>query len=138
MDRRRLLKARRRGDAIVEFAILAPLLVFLLFGILEVGRVVDAWLVVHNAAREGARAGALDYQNTTTTATNAAQAYLSSALAPRGDITWSGVRTGGVTVTADSVQVTAEVDVQILTPWFQSLLGTTASHVQATASMRRQ
>jgi len=53
-----LLRGRRRGDAVVEFALIAPVLLLLLFGVTELGRVVDAWVVVHNGVREGARAGA--------------------------------------------------------------------------------
>jgi Flp pilus assembly protein TadG len=132
-----LKRSRQRGDAIVEFAILAPSLMLILFGMLELGRVVDAWLVVHNAAREGARAGALDYQNTATTASNAAYAYLVSGFAPRRDI--AAMSVPNVQVSTDTVQVTAAADVQVFTPWFQSLLGGTGSaHVQMTAAMRRQ
>lgn len=46
----------RRAAAAVEFAIVLPLLVLLLFGIWEVGRMVQAQQLVSNAAREGARA----------------------------------------------------------------------------------
>jgi Flp pilus assembly protein TadG len=46
----------RTGAAAVEFAIVLPLLVFLLLGIWEVGRMVEAQQLLTNAAREGARA----------------------------------------------------------------------------------
>ncbi|HEY3061573.1 MAG TPA: TadE/TadG family type IV pilus assembly protein [Chloroflexota bacterium] len=132
------LRSRRRGDAIVEFALLAPMLVLILFGILELGRVVDAWVVVHNAAREGARAGVLIYGDgdAATGAQSATLAYLGSGLTGRTDI--ATTPTPSVQVTTDSVQVTAEVDVRLYTPLFATILGVNPIPVRATASMRRQ
>jgi Flp pilus assembly protein TadG len=43
----------------VEFALVAPLLVVLLFGTIEMGRVLHSVVLVTNAAREGARRGAV-------------------------------------------------------------------------------
>jgi Flp pilus assembly protein TadG len=45
----------RRGTAAVEFALVAPLVVGLLVGLLEVGRLVQVNQIVSNAAREGGR-----------------------------------------------------------------------------------
>ena len=129
---------RQRGDAIVELALLAPIMLLMLFGVLELGRVVDAWIVVNNAAREGAREAALAYPDATTlsTAQSATLTYLTSGFAPRGDISATSVPQ--VQLTTDTVQVTAEADVQIYTPVFQSMLGGQVVHVQAVAAMRRQ
>ena len=46
-----------RGVAIVEFAIIAPLLFTLIFGIIEFGFYIYNLEMLTNAAREGARAG---------------------------------------------------------------------------------
>jgi len=46
-----------RGQALVEMALVLPVLVLLIFGIIEFGRVFNAYLIITNAAREGARAG---------------------------------------------------------------------------------
>ncbi|MFZ3171746.1 MAG: TadE family protein [Carboxydocellales bacterium] len=46
-----------RGQAMVEMALVLPVLILLIFGIVEFGRVFNAYLIVTNAAREGARAG---------------------------------------------------------------------------------
>jgi Flp pilus assembly protein TadG len=133
----RQIRQRRRGDAIVEFALLAPMLVMILFGSVELGRVVDAWLVVHNAAREGARAGAAAYlgQDPATLAQSAATSYLSSGLAGRTDLAGTSVQPP--VVNADDVTVTAEVQVQLYTPMFQAMFGSPV-RVRATADMRRQ
>jgi Flp pilus assembly protein TadG len=48
-------RARRTGQAMVEFALIAPLFFFLLFSIIEFGRAVYYIQMLNNAAREGAR-----------------------------------------------------------------------------------
>lgn len=51
-----------RGDAgvaLVEFALVAPVLLVLMIGILDVGRAVNAYVTISNAAREGSRYAAL-------------------------------------------------------------------------------
>jgi len=53
---------RRRcetGQAVVELALVVPVLVLLLLGIAEFGRLYGAYLTVEQAAREGARVAAL-------------------------------------------------------------------------------
>jgi len=49
-----------RGAIAVEFAIIAPLLILLVLGIMEFGLGYHAWDATQNAAREGARLGAVD------------------------------------------------------------------------------
>lgn len=46
-----------RGQALLELALILPVLLLLVFGIIEFGRVFHAYLVVTQAAREGARVG---------------------------------------------------------------------------------
>lgn len=49
------LRKQGRGQAIVEFVIALPILLFVIFGIIEFGRMVFAWMAVQNAARFGIR-----------------------------------------------------------------------------------
>jgi Flp pilus assembly protein TadG len=49
------LPQARRAVAAVEMAIVFPLLVIFLFGILEVGRLIEMNQIIYNAAREGGR-----------------------------------------------------------------------------------
>lgn len=49
----------QRGAAAVEFAIVTPVLLLMLFGMIDFGVVMGAQSVVANAAREGARTAAL-------------------------------------------------------------------------------
>ena len=46
---------RSRGQAMVEFALVAPMLFLLIIGIIEAGRFVFLTEVMHNATKEGAR-----------------------------------------------------------------------------------
>lgn len=52
-------RAPDRGAAAVEAALVLPLLLMIVFGIIDIGRMVNAQLRVTEAAREGARALAL-------------------------------------------------------------------------------
>src|SRR5512138_3653877 len=45
----------RRAQAIVEFAIVLPILLMMLVGILEVGRLIFIYAAVNNASREAVR-----------------------------------------------------------------------------------
>ncbi len=47
--------AGRRGQTLAEFAISLPILLLLLFGILEFGRLFQSWVTIQNAARAAAR-----------------------------------------------------------------------------------
>lgn len=49
-----------RGAQLVEFALVFPLLLLLTAGIIDMGLVIKDYQVVTNAAREGARLGALE------------------------------------------------------------------------------
>jgi Flp pilus assembly protein TadG len=55
---------REGGQAMVEFALVIPLLVLVLMGIVDLGQGVYAYNVVASGAREGARFGVLDPTNT--------------------------------------------------------------------------
>lgn len=50
---------RRRGAAVVEFAVVAPLLLTIVFGIIEYGYVFMVQQTLTNAAREGCRIAVL-------------------------------------------------------------------------------
>jgi Flp pilus assembly protein TadG len=63
------------GVALVEFALVVPILILLLVGILDTGRAVNAYVTISNASREGARYAALN-------PTAAPSAIRSSAVLP--------------------------------------------------------
>jgi Flp pilus assembly protein TadG len=51
-------QCRRPAAAAVEFAVILPVLLLLLLGIWEVGRIIHVEIILHNAARDAARVGA--------------------------------------------------------------------------------
>jgi len=53
------LKKSPRGQSLVEMALVIPILIIVLFGILEFGRIFHSYLVITHAAREGARFGVI-------------------------------------------------------------------------------
>ena len=53
--RHRLTHRRRKGQAITEFALILPLLLLLIFGIIEFARLFQAYLVIVNSASFGVR-----------------------------------------------------------------------------------
>ena len=59
----KLIRARRKngekGQALVEFTLLIPIFLLLLFAIVDFGMGFHAWITVTNSAREGARLGAV-------------------------------------------------------------------------------
>lgn len=52
-----------KGQSLVEFAILLPFILLILLGILEFGIILNSYLTIHNAAREGARLGIVGGSN---------------------------------------------------------------------------
>ncbi|MBT2521300.1 TadE family protein [Arthrobacter sp. ISL-28] len=60
-----MAKATEHGAVAVEFALLAPVLIMILLGIMEFGRAYNAQLTLTNAAREGVRVMAVDNNATT-------------------------------------------------------------------------
>lgn len=57
---RRQTRARSRGQALVEFALVFPILMVMLIAIFDLGRAVFAYNDITNAAREGARLAIVD------------------------------------------------------------------------------
>ena len=130
-----------RGQALVEFALVLPLILMLLLGILEFGRAWNEHQVVTDAARAGARLAALADPNITSDSVQAvvAQSLANAGIAP-------------VTATLDPAQPNnaasgTPVTVQIGVPYEFFLLGpllrwtTTAERVvtlSARATMRKE
>jgi len=64
---RRLIRSEG-GQSTVEFAMVLPILLLLLMGIIEFGRIISSYMIINNLAREGARfaaVGKTDSQITT-------------------------------------------------------------------------
>ncbi len=93
--------SRRRGAAAVEFAVLVSIiLVPVLLGMWEVGRMVEAQQLLHNAAREGARRAASG-KMTNSEVTTVVLQYLQNA----------GLPTANATVTVQNLGPSSATDV---------------------------
>ncbi|HUP75245.1 MAG TPA: TadE/TadG family type IV pilus assembly protein [Acidimicrobiales bacterium] len=106
-------RTRERGAAAVEFAIVLPLLLLLVFGIIEFGRGYEAKVQLTGSVREGARALALGR-----TAAQAQQAVIDAAPGLNPPLTAANISTtpcpaGGADGNAT---VTVTYDLPSLTP----------------------
>ena len=108
MRKIRTILKKRRGQAMVEFALILPVFILILLGIMEFGLVFHQYLVVTAASREGARVAALggtDAETRTIVNNSAASVntgQLTTTITPT-------VRVKGQTV---SVQVTNPVTIR--------------------------
>ena len=132
----RLCRKERRGAAVVEFAVVAPVFFLLVFGMIEFGRMVMVQQIITNASREGARIGVLDGA-TTSGVTSTVTDYL----------TGSGIDGASVTVVPDPPDqagwgepVTVTVDVPFSqVSWLPAPMFVTGDMtLSASTSMRRE
>jgi Flp pilus assembly protein TadG len=57
---RRRRRTGQRGQSLVEFAFVLPIIVLVIVSFIEIGRAVFAWNTIANAARQGARVAAVN------------------------------------------------------------------------------
>lgn len=110
---RQFPSSARRGIAVVELAVLLPFLVLLLFGIWEVGRLIELNQILVNAAREGGRRAATGAYTNDQTKT-AVKNYLKNAGIPttNADVTVQD-KTSGVDVSQASQNDQLQVSVSV-------------------------
>jgi Flp pilus assembly protein TadG len=112
-----------RGAAAVEFALLLPVLLTILYGIIEFGMIMYGREVVTNASREGARAGIIQVSpkptsgQITTIATN----YLTGTGINPSQVTIVVTGAGGASPTM--LTVTATYNYPWLVPYIPAVLG---------------
>ena len=75
-------RRNRHGAAAVEFALVAPLFFFLVFGMIEVGRAIMVQQIITNASREGARVAVLGTTTSKTDVDTVVNNYLAGAGIP--------------------------------------------------------
>ena len=128
--RRRTRKDKRRGASAVEFAIVAPVFIMLVIGMIEVGRAMMVQQVLTNASRVGARQAVMLTSSSSETIT-AANDYAEGV----------GVDGISVTVSPDPASAATGSEVTVTTsigyasvswlpaPWFMGGKTLTASSV---------
>src|SRR3954454_7237510 len=87
--------AARRGAAVVEFAVVSPVLVLLLLGMIECGRMIMVQQSITTAAREGARTAIVE-GTSAAAAKTAVESFLAGTGIHGAKITVSPGNTGSV------------------------------------------
>ena len=127
----------RRGAAAVEFALLSPLLVALLLGVWEVGRLIQVNQILSNAAREGGRQASTGLLSNSQVQTVVLQ-YLQRAGLPTANatVTVTNVTSSSRDATAaqqlDQFRVTVTIPVADIKWVALSLITTSSSTLSAT------
>lgn len=125
----------RKGSALVEFAVVLPVFLLFVLGMIEYGRMVMVQQIITNAAREGARVGVLD-NSTSATVTTAANIYLTSAGIASATIAASPDPPSSATY-ANPVSVTVSVPFNSVS-WLPSPMYLGGKTMTYTATMRRE
>lgn len=103
----------------VEFALMMPILILLLCGIIDFGWIFGNQLMANNAAREAARYASIHYyEYSTVTQAETAAAGIVTARAPalKNPIT-------KITVSGESLKVTLQFQATVLTPVVSTFTG---------------
>ncbi len=97
-----------RGNAVIEFALTLPILLLVVFGITELGRMIMTTNVLNTASREGARYAAVNPASDSTNVRARVQEVLTAARITASSITVT------YNVAGNSVTVRATTNFQIL------------------------
>ncbi len=128
------LRNKRTGAAAVEFAIVLPVFVLLVFGMIEYGRMVMVQQVITNASREGARQAVLDGATSAAVQT-AVTSYLTGASVSGSSTTVSPNPSGA----AAGVPITVTVSIPFTAvSWLPSPMYLGGKTLSATTTMRRE
>jgi len=115
---------RQKGQALVEAALILPVVLAMLMAVLSFGLLFGAQLLITNASREGARYGSLgksgpDIQNRV-------KDYLDDTQLDPGKVTFSVVGAGGASGSDVTVRLTYPVELVIPVPGLPNPLNVTS------------
>lgn len=136
---------KRRGAAVVEFAIVAPVLTMLTLGSIDIGRAIHVAQLVSNASREGARTASRVDVTDENTAIDAAKDYLESAGIDRTSVTvlvkdgnGSSISGGDLTTITSGDPISVEVSASYAScRWLSFLTFLDAAEPSTITIMRR-
>ena len=117
---------RERGQALVETALAIPVLLAMVWGVMGFGRLYTAQLAITNAAREGARLGALG--KSPVKIEESVKQFLAGAAIPQ-DVRVAIQGAGGQSGTLVKVAVTATVSNPVPVPGLPDRIPLSASTV---------
>ena len=143
--------ASRKGAAVVEFAFVAPVLVLMVLGSIDVGQSISVSQVVNDASRAGAREASRDRATDTAQVSNAVTSYLQqnfpnvAAETLAGHTTITVADLAGTAVngdmnalqTGDAVSVTVTLQYESVR-WTPGFPGLSNSAFTTTTVMRRE
>lgn len=119
-----------KGQSLVEFALVLPVLALFLMGIIDLGRIVSAQLIVSEAARDAAR-----YASVGNGDMQVGQTVSSDTSMLGKSVTWTVSPTDTSRQSGDSVTVTVSNTVSIFDPLLAAVFGTSYM-VQSSMTMR--
>lgn len=122
MAKLRELIRGNKGQGLVEFALVLPVLLLLVFGIIQFGFIFNAYMVTGYASREGARVAALGKSDSDIEAATMAAAVTIGINENDVIIVPSAPRNKGTSVT-----VTVKHDVDVFLPLMPKILGNSVS-----------
>jgi Flp pilus assembly protein TadG len=108
-----------RGQTLVEFSLVFPLFILLLFGLIDLGRLVYASNAISEAAREGARWGSVQARSSSDLPGIEAHAVANVSGIPNVTATAACIRPGTDVLPCgqnDTLQVVVSARVEMLTP----------------------
>jgi len=112
------LSKREHGQAIVEMALILPLLLLLLFGVIEMGRIGYAYITVSNAARAGGRVATI---GATDSEINSSIQNAATSL-DQGSLTIDITPTQGLRLSGQGVTVEVAYPVQLVIPLISNII----------------
>jgi Flp pilus assembly protein TadG len=124
------LNGNDRGQSLVEFALVLPVLALLLMGIIDFGRIISAQLIISDAARDAAR-----YASVGNVDTQVGQVISSDTNTLGKTVSWNVSPSDSQRQSGDSVSVGVSYSVSIFDPLLAVILGKTYT-VQSTMAMR--
>ena len=121
---------KENGQAMVEFALVLPIMILILCGIIDFGWLFSNTIVVNNACREAARYTAVHYYDSTTDN--------DAAIARTIVVNYGTLPNPVVTLTPVGEQITLSVssDISLLTPFFTGLFPGGVYRATSTCKMR--
>ncbi len=142
---------RQEGQALIETALVIPLLLLIAVGIFEFGRAYQTWQILTNAAREGARMAVVPYNPGNAAIVNRVQQYMRDGQLPASAIAGASVTItpatitvpgagGPVNVAASQVTISYPFNFVVLQPVARLMSGNVNGQIaiQASAVMRNE
>lgn len=101
----------RRGSVLVEFALLAPVFLTLLVGVIQIGLHIQNSNAVRNLASDGARFAVVEYQRNQKSSTSIIETWIrSQGVGPKYNLNTDRL---GVSVTTQSTRITGTTEMKI-------------------------